>query len=332
MDILEEFFTRVSKNHAYSDSKSSFMYNLGRDFEQSLKMDPSSIKVEIHDVEKQNDKFYLPKTVDVIINDVSKNDQKSFDEKFILTRVSDGIKFGTYIKFDDFYWVVNFQENQTHKVYYKYVIRRCNKIVKFNHNDKIYNIPVVVKNLTQYSDGMQDIKYTSISDNKIALMFGINSITKKFDLGDRLIIGKNAYRTTFIEDYQFNKSYDTNEGLGNLIMIYDPKHSNDDIEKGITNDNTVNTSGIKGSDKLIPQGSFIYKYDGDNEPNMRWNVAYDSDRKDFITLENKTSDDEVKVKLKVDDDTTLIGQQVRLQLFKEDLNLVAERKLSVTVF
>ena len=65
---------------------------------------------------------------------------------------------------------------------------------------------------------------------------------------------------------------------------------------------------------------------------MRWNVAYDSDRKDFITLENKISNNEVKVKLKVDDDTTLIGQQVRLQLFKEDSTLIAERKLSVKVF
>ena len=124
MDILEDFFNRVSKNHAYSDSKSSFMYNLSKDFEESLELDPSAIKVEVHDVKNQNDKFYFPKMIDVIINDISKNDQKSFDEKFMLTRVSDGIKFGTYIKFDDVYWIVNFQENQTHNVYYKYVIRR----------------------------------------------------------------------------------------------------------------------------------------------------------------------------------------------------------------
>lgn len=332
MDILEDFFNRVSKNHAYSDSKSSFMYNLSKDFEESLELDPSAIKVEVHDVKNQNDKFYFPKMIDVIINDISKNDQKSFDEKFMLTRVSDGIKFGTYIKFDDVYWIVNFQENQTHNVYYKYVIRRCNRLVKFNYNGQIYNIPVVAKNLTQYSDGMQDIKYTSMADTRISLLYGVNAITKNIDLGERLIIGRNAYRTTFIEDYQFSESYDTNEGLGNLIMIYDPKHATDDMINGITNDNPVNTSGLKGSDKLIPHGSFIYKYEGDNEPNMRWNVAYDSDRRDFITLENKISNNEVKVKLKVDDDTTLIGQQVRLQLFKEDSTLIAERKLSVKVF
>lgn len=332
MDILEDFLIRVSKNHAYSDGKSSFMYNLGKDFEESLAFDPSSVNVEVHEIEKQNDKFYFPKTIDVIINDISTNDQKSFDEKFMLTRVSDGIKFGTYIKFDNFYWIVNFQEHQTHEVYYKYVIRRCNKIVKFNYNGEIYNIPVVAKNLTQYSDGMQDAKFTSMSDNRISLLYGVNVITKNIELGERLIVGKNAYRTTFIEDYQFSKSYDTSEGLGNLIMIYDPKHANDDIEKGITNDNPINKNKIKGSDRLIPQGAFTYKYEGEYESNMSWNVQYDTNRQDFITLESKISNDEIKVKLKVDDDITLIGQQVRLQLYKEDSILVTERKLSVTVF
>ena len=56
-------------------------------------------------------------------------------------------------------------------------MKKCNQILKYKYGEVIYDIPVVVKNLVQYSDGMQDIVYTSMPDSKRSIIYGVNYIT-----------------------------------------------------------------------------------------------------------------------------------------------------------
>lgn len=337
-DIIDDFRLRVSQNNSYSDGKSGFMYNLKSDFERSLLTDASAVDVEVYSVESQHDVTTKKKIIRAIINEIATNDQKSFDEKYLLTKVEDDIKYGTYIIFDNWYWIVNFQEYQTHSVYNKHVIRRCNKIVKFDYNFKNYDIPVVAKNLTQYSDGMQDIKYTSLSDNKISLMFGVNTITNNVKLGTRLIVGRNVYRTTFIEDYQFSGEYNNNTGLGNIIMIYDPKGKNDEIELGtIRPDNPPESFfDITGEVRVMPGGKFRYQYTGkENHSNLKFKINYNGLPVKFARLEgeyNTTYD--LYTYLIVEDDFDLIGTLFEVQIVdKTDEYIVySSRMVEITTF
>lgn len=334
-DIIDDFRTRVSQNNSYTDGLSSFMFNLENDFISSLNSDPSAVNISIYSMENQfesDDKKY--RNARVIINEIATNDQKSFDEKYVLSKKEDDIKYGMYIKFKDWFWIVDFQEYQTHDVYNKHVIRRCNKLLKYNvGNKKYYEIPVVAKNLTQYSDGMQDVKYTSISDNRVSCLFGVNSVTTEIDLGQRFILNKNSYRVTFLEDYQFSEGYSGDIGLGNMIMIYDPSHDTDDFDLGVdtVKDKNVNLSGIDGSYKLIPSGDFIYKYTGTYQFGTYWEVSY-KDKKDFVTITDLGNTGEIKCKLTILDDLDLIGENVTLELHDNTGTIISKYELLVSVF
>lgn len=336
-DIIDDFRTRVSQNNSYSDGKSGFMYNLKSDFERSLLTDASAMDLEIYKIENQHTDVVEKKIIKGIVNEIATNDQKSFDEKYLLSRVEDDIKYGTYIIFDNWYWIVNFQEYQTHSVYNKHVIRRCNKTVNFEHNFKNYKIPVVAKNLTQYSDGMQDIKYTSLSDNRISLMFGVNDITNNIKLGAKLIVGKNVYRTTFIEDYQFNETYEDNSGLGNLIMVYEPKGKYDDLDLGIIRPENPPELffDITGEIRVMPGGKFKYQYTGkESHSKLKFKIYYDGLTADFINLEGEYNTKyDMYTYLTIDDDFDLIGRMFEIQVVdKVDEVVYARRTIEITTF
>lgn len=323
--VIDFYKKRVGYN-GIKNMKDGFMNNLKIDFEKSLLNDPSSINTIRYYPENKYNNLDMEKEIRVIISDISKNDQKSFDEKMLLSRKEDKIDYGTYIKFDDFYWIVNFKEHQTHNAYNKHVIRRCNKVIKLTTKEGIYEFPVNVRNLTQYSDGMQDIVYTSISDNKVSLLYAVNDITKKIKLGDRFIISGNAYRVTFIEDYQFNTSYEGNIGLGSMICVYDPIKNTDDVKEGTTNDKDTAVYEIEGSSQLIPGGTFSYVCK--NSLSGSWEIEYLGKYKDFLELK----EDKNKIKLKVKNEFSLIGESVKIIRKDNEGKIIHQRVLTVDVF
>lgn len=334
-DIIDDFRARISQNNSFTDGKSAFMYNLKTDFEQSLLTDASAIDIEIYKPENQfnNEKNEIKR---VIINEIATNDQKSFDEKYILSRKEDNFKYGMYILFDGWYWIIDFQEYQTQNIYNKHVIRRCNKMITFNAGNKeYYKIPVVSKNLTQYSDGMQDVKYTSISDNRVSCMLGINIVTRNIKLGERFIINQNSYRVTFIENYQFSEGYDSDGiGLGNIIMIYDPKHDTDDMTLKVDKekDTKIVNSDIIGSTKIVPSGTYIYTYSGNTDNGYVWDIEYTGNKK-YITIEDKSDSIKKICKIKIENDLSLIGDNVKLKLLSADKSIeYANMTLNVSVF
>lgn len=321
-----DFYKKRVGHSGIKNMRDGFMNKLKIDFEKSLLNDPSSLNVMRYYPENKFNDLDIERKIRVIISDISKNDQKSFDEKMILSKKEDDIEYGNYIKFDGFYWIVNFKEHQTHDIYNKHVIRRCNKIIKITTSKGIYEIPVNARNLTQYSDGMQDIVYTSISDNKLSLMYAINNITKTIKLGDRFIISGNAYRVTFIEDYQFSASYENDIGLGTMICVYDPIKNTDNVKDGITEDKNMTIYEIEGSNKLIPGGTFSYICK--NSLNGTWEIDYLGKHKDFLEVKK----DKNKIKLKVKDDFSLLGETIQIIRKDNEENILHKRILTVDVF
>lgn len=314
MSVISNYKARVSKNGIVSNTLDEYNYKLNKDFERTLYSDPASTDVYISKFENVTE---VKTKIRAIIIDVSKNDIKSFDEKFILSKKDSNIGYGDYILFDDSYWIVNFKENQVHKAYDKHTIRRCNKFIKLNNNGSILNLPVSVKNLVQYSDGMQDIKYTSIPDSKVSVLFSLNESTKFLKEGSRFFVNENAYKVTFIEAYQYSNKYDSEYGLASLIAVFD-QVSNTDIKKDqITNDydKTILTGKIQGSNKLVPGGKYKYYIDNVEFKDVIYEVEYITDKKDFIGTEIKENN---IITLKVNNDFDLIGQKVKLSAKNKD--------------
>ena len=195
MSYIEIYKKRVGHNNI-TNSKTRLIYEARKNFERSLKNDPSSITVKITDVGEINISNDT-KLVSCIINDFSRNDQKTLDEKVLYVRHNESVGVGSYVEFDNFIWLVIFKEHSSANIYKSFIMRKCNQILKYEYQDKIYDIPCVIKNLTQYSDGLQDIVYTSIPDSRRNITYSQNYITSNIQLGQRFIINnKRVFRVT----------------------------------------------------------------------------------------------------------------------------------------
>lgn len=327
MSSVTDFKARCSRN-GVKDVRTNRIDNIKKTFLNTLKNDVSALDLKVFKVDEQFNGN--SNVIRGIINDYSDNDQKAFDEKMLLTRIEDNVTYGTYILWDGIYWIVNFKEHMSVNAYNKHTIKKCNKIVKYKYKGLDYIIPVAAKNLTQYSDGLQDITYTSMPDNKISLLYGISEVTKKIELGNRVIISGNAYRTTFVEDYQFSTGYDSNSGLASSIVIYDVLNSKDDtVNEVADNKNNVEidiNNTIKGSDNVRPGGRF--KYTMNDTTYKYWRIEYLTSSIDYLSIEVNQNGCYVKVT----DNDNLIGQKFKLISTDALGNFKTEKILTVDGF
>lgn len=328
MECLNKFKRRVG-NGGITDTRSRLNHQAKKKFERSLKIDPSAMDLKVTDVDEVNITENT-KTIRVIVNDYSDNDQKAFDEKWLFTRIEDNVDVGCYVKFDDCYWLVNFKEHNSIKSHKKYIMKKCNQIVKYKYNGVTYEIPVVAKNLTQYSDGLQDIVYTSTPDNKLSLLYGVNHITKNIKLGQRVMInGTRVYRTTMVEDYQYNASYDGYDGIASAIVVFTALRDTDNKEDNMADngeDDIVSGLSINGAEKVMPGGKFKYKLS--EAKYTDWEVEYKGNQSGYVTL-NRSGDDCI---LDIKSDMDLIGESFKL-ISLNGVNLQqAAKEISVTGF
>ena len=142
MDYIELYKKRVGNNNVTS-SKTRLIYEARRNFERSLKNDPSSMTVKITDVGEINisdDTKFVP----CIINDYSENDQKALDEKVLYVRHDENVGIGSYVEFDNLIWLVIFREHRSANIYKSFIMRKCNQILKYEYKNEIYDIPCIV--------------------------------------------------------------------------------------------------------------------------------------------------------------------------------------------
>lgn len=280
-----------------------------KNFEKTLAKDPASMLVPVTIPGEVNvtDKT---RVLQVIINDFSNNDQKAFDEKWLFARLEDDVDLGCYVWWDNSYWLINFKESNSINAYKKFIMKKCNQIFKFKWNNIIYEIPAVVKNLTQYSDGMQDIVYTSMPDNKLSIMYGLNSVTQNIRLDNRIMINKEkSYRVTLVENYQYNSSYDEHSGIASSIIVHTALRDTDDADNNLADNNEVLKPlelHIEGLDKVMPGGRFKYKLS--EVKYTEWGIEYIGDARGYVTL--KRSGDDCILEIKPDMD--LIGNKFKL--------------------
>ena len=107
MSYIESYRKRVGLKNV-TDVKSRVIYDARKNFERSLRNDPSSVTTRITDVGEVNITEET-KIVECLINDYSENDQKTFDEKVLYVRHDENVGLGSYVEFDNFTWLVIFK-------------------------------------------------------------------------------------------------------------------------------------------------------------------------------------------------------------------------------
>ena len=320
MSYIEIYKKRVGHSNI-TNSKTRLIYEARRNFERSLKNDPSSMTVKITDVGEINISDDT-KLVSCIINDYSENDQRTLDEKVLYVRHDENVGIGSYVEFDNFIWLVIFREHRSANIYKSFIMRKCNQILKYEYQDKIYDIPCVVKNLTQYSDGLQDIVYTSTPDSRRSIMYSQNYITSNIELGQRFIINnKRTFRITHIQDFEYKEGYEVQDGISTCIAVYTSLRDDDDVENNIAyNENTA-----KKSDEIMIASSVSYKVD-DNS--CVWEVEYTSNKTDYVDI----SSNEGICKITLDMDFDLIGETFKLRASSLDNTVIFEKDIMVVGF
>lgn len=280
MSYWDNYQSRVLKGA--TTSKERITNDLEQTFEKYLNQSPTCIEVPISMPNQFPDLTELSKEL-VSINDISNNDKKSLDEKKLLTRNSLDIDLGCYLYYDHSWWLVIFKESKTINSYKKYIIRRCNQIIKYKYRGKIYDIPVSILNMTLYADGLQNNVYTSRQDAKRDVWYGSNEITNSIDIKTRLMLTrKTVFEVTHVNDFEYPglikvlvnqvESFDTDDKDNNVAWNPDDK------------DNSFETTHkIQGNKFIYQGGKNTYKIDGLST--IEWLLKESSE---YVTLINNS--------------------------------------------
>lgn len=318
MNYIDLYKRRVGVSDV-TDIKSRVIYEARKNFERSLKNDPSSVAARITDIGEVNISEGT-KIVQCLINDYSENDQKAFDEKILYVRHDENVGLGSYVEFDNYIWLIVFREHRASNIHKSFIMRKCNQILKYQYQNEVYEIPCIVKNLTQYSDGLQDIVYTSVPDSKRSITYSENAITSNIKLGQRFLINnKIAFRVTHIQDFEYKEGYYSDNGISSCIAVYTSLTDDDDVENNLA----YNEDTTKEPDVIMISSSATYKA---NSNTCIWQVEYTSNKSNYV----KINSDKGTCEISLDMDFDLIGETFTLRalslnnkvIFKKDITVV----------
>ena len=292
-----------------------------RTFENQLKESPSAKRL----------KATLPGTIDILGNtheidcillNITDNDIKSFDQKYLLVRKDENFDIGCYVEFDNAYWIAIFKEHRTLDTHKKFTLCKCNNIWKYKKHGVIYEIPIYTQNLSLYSDGLADNKYTSQEDGKVSIYYGENPITKAIEINTRVMIGNRlTFRITNINDYEFKSTHDGQCAIKSMLL-QTTLVDKDDLENNIAwnNDNELqeveeDILKIIGSNKAMLGSKKIYKCSKDID-NKTWEIECNEELKNTLTLK---IDEEGNLEVRYPTSSRFVGESILLKLFSKDI-------------
>lgn len=314
---LENFRKRTGLGT--NNTREKLVLQSEKTFEKQLRDSPSSMRVRAS-IPGEIDIFNHANYVDGILLNISDNDIKAADQKYFLVRKNENFDIGCYVEFDNTYWIAIFKEHRTLDTHKKFTLIKCNNIWKYKKNGIIYEFPIYVQNLSLYSDGLADNKYTSQEDGKVTVYYGENPITKNIAINTRVLIGHRiVFRMTNINDYEFRSTLDGHCVI-KAMLLQTTLLEEDDLENNIAwNEDSeskeidITLPKIVG-DNVVMLGS-KKKYDCANDAESRsWELECSNELKKYIEFEpfgfgNKW------VNIKFPSRMEFVGETVTLKLF-----------------
>ena len=292
-----------------------------RTFENQLKESPSAKRLKAT-LPGEIDVLGNTNEIDCIILNISDNDIKAFDQKYLLVRKDENFDIGCYVEFDGAYWLAAFKEHRTLDTHKKFTLYKCNNIWNYKKHGIVYRFPVYVQNLSLYSDGLADNKYTSQEDGKVSIYYGENPITKGININTRIMIGNRlVFRITNINDYEFRSNHNGQCAIKSMLLqttVVDK----DDLENNIAwnNDNELqeveeDILKIIGSNKAMLGSKKIYKCSKDID-NKTWEIECNEELKNTLTLK---IDEEGNLEVRYPTSSRFVGESILLKLFSNDI-------------
>lgn len=311
-------------NNLYGTNVAEESTSKGRiDFKDMLENDASPT---VHEVKlRVNEKANISedKIVKVEVGNVGNNDQREFDEKYVKFAYDERVTIGSQVDWKDKTWLIVHEEEMSYDIYQNFTMKWCNNVLRHKINGVICEIPIVVSNLTLYSDGMSDMVYISTQDGKRNLLMSDNDFTKNIKIDTRVMLtNSTVYRVTHIDDF-------TQKGVRNITVVQVELNSLDDLENNTAyNKDSENVEiptyiSIDGED-IIYIGSFNeYKVINSNE-NYDW------------IIENKPSYLNMIINgdvcmIECEGNSSYIGENFKLKLMQNDL-LIDEKIINVRGF
>lgn len=317
MSYWDNYQSRVLKGA--TTSKERITNDLEQTFEKYLNQSPTCIEVPISMPNQFPDLTELSKEL-VSINDISNNDKKSLDEKKLLTRNSLDIDLGCYLYYDNSWWLVIFKESKTINSYQKYIIRRCNQIIKYKYRGKIYDIPVSILNMTLYADGLQSNVYTTRQDAKRDVWYGSNEITNSIDIKTRLMLTrKTVFEVTHVNDFEYPGLIKV---LVNQVESFDTDDNNVAWNPDDKDNSFETTHKIQGNKFIYQGGKNTYKIDGLST--IEWLLKESSE---YVTLINNS---DVTCTIQASSLSQSIGTKVTL-IARDKSSSVVVDSLTITI-
>lgn len=305
-------------NNLYGTNVAEESTSKGRiDFKDMLENDASPT---VHEVTlRVNEKLNVSKNkiVKVDVGNVGNNDQREFDEKYVKFAYDERVTIGSQVDWKDKTWLIVHEEEMSYDIYQNFTMKWCNNVLKHKINGVIHEIPIVVSNLTLYSDGMSDMVYISTQDGKRNLLMSDNDFTRNIKIDTRVMLtNSTVYRVTHVDDF-------TQKGVRNITVVQVELNSLDDLEN--------NVAYNKDSEKVeIPTNTYIY---GENIIYIgsfnEYEVLNSNEKYDWI-IENKPGylnivKHENKCVIECEGNSSYIGDKFKLQLIKD--GLVIEEKI-----
>lgn len=278
MNYWDKYQSRVL--NGATSSKERRTNDLERTFEMYLNQSPTCQEVPISMINQFPDLNVLNKEL-VSINDISNNDKKSLDEKKLLTRKSLNVDVGCYLYFQKSWWLIVFKEVKTIDSYQKYIIRRCNQILKYRYKGEIYDIPVSVLNMTLYADGLENNVYTTSANAKRDIWYGSNEITRSIDIKTRLMLTRNTvFDVSHVNDFEYPGLI---KALVNQTVLFDTDEKDSNSARNPSDKEMYSRiiNKIQG-DKFIYQGGKCTYTIGESNT-IEWDLEGSSE---YITLIN----------------------------------------------
>ena len=247
--------------------------------------------------------------INVLVEDTSKNDQKTNDEKNFSFKWDMDVNSGDMIFWDNIWWVMYHQERKAVQSHKQFVAKKCNFTYKFINKGEEFIIPMLITNLTLYSDGLADKVYMSNEEGKRRLTFTNNKHTKDLTTGTKIMVSDRVFEITHIDDF-------SRPGVKDCILSQIFRNSLDDVENNLAFNeiSKPDETGIIGSNIIYLGSDDIYETDVEGS-SYTWSVESTDECVVVDTkYDNSTEENKKKCRIICDDNIDCIGTKAILKL------------------
>ena len=306
-DYLQKFRRRMYANRVCNQSEAQTL-EVRENFNEMV---DNMLVPSVHEVpyvHRSNvGKSVNDELIHVLVEDTSKNDQKTNDEKNFNFKWDMDVNSGDMIFWDNIWWVMYHQERKAVQSHKQFVAKKCNFTYKFINKGEEFIIPMLITNLTLYSDGLADKVYMSNEEGKRRLTFTNNEHTKDLTTGTKVMVSDRVFEITHIDDF-------SRPGVKDCILSQIFRNSLDDVENNLAYNemSKPDETGIIGEDVIYLGSHEVFetklpRVDG----SFTWSVQSTDN---CVKIDSQYKGGEDKCRLICTDDIDYIGTKVILTL------------------